>query len=518
MFSSSGDGDVPDTLRTDLLVIGSGPAGIALANEFLGSDVSVLVAESGAVRRSPADRLNEIDSIGIEYVGGTLGRSRMFGGTGQKWVGQCLRLDPLDFEPRDWIPGSGWPIGYDDLEPFYERADQLFHVAGETYDGSILGDVYEEVPQFREDILVSRNTVFSPSRKLGSVFRSTFKHSRNVRVLFDATVVRVLSNSSGDRVTGAEIRSLRGRVLRVECEAVVLCCGAIENARLLLSSGTDGAPGIGNDYGWVGRSYQDHPYSTPAEVIGASDLLQEWYQSVFRGKVQYLPKTALSPEFQRQRRVLNAVVGLRFERDNDSSFGAAYRLFQAVREGERPSASDGLQLLSHPRAIGQLLRWRFGGGSTMLERPTRVLVGVITEQPPECDSYVGLSDRRDALGAQLPQIHWNVGELEWRTERATVEAVASEFARCGLGDVRPFPWLESYREWRQHQVDQYHHAGTTRMSTVPALGVVDVNCQVHEVIGLYVAGGSVFPTSGYANPTLTIVALALRLAHHLAGR
>ena len=299
MFSSAGDNDVPDTLRSDLLIVGSGPAGIALAREFLDSDVSVLVSESGVVRESHADRLNEVDSVGLEHVGGTLGRSRMFGGAGQKWVGQCLRLDPLDFETRDWVPGSGWPIGFDDLGPFYERADQLFEVAGQTYDGTILKEMFEEVPQFGEDIFVSRNSVFSPRRKMGSAFRRTFRQSRNVQVLFDATVVRILSNSEGDRVTGAEIRSLRGRVLRVECDTVVLCCGAIENARLLLASDCDGGPGIGNSYGWVGRSYQDHPYSTPAEVLGASDLLQGWYQSVFRGKLQYLPKTALSPVFQR---------------------------------------------------------------------------------------------------------------------------------------------------------------------------------------------------------------------------
>jgi len=172
MFSSAGDNDGPDALRSDLLIVGSGPAGIALAREFLDSGVSVLVAESGMVRGSHADRLNEVGSVGLEHVGGTLGRSRMFGGAGQKWVGQCLRLDPLDFQKRDWVPGSGWPIGFDDLESFYERAARLLKVEGQTYDSRILEDVGEEVPQFGEDIFVSRNSVFSPRRKLGALFGS----------------------------------------------------------------------------------------------------------------------------------------------------------------------------------------------------------------------------------------------------------------------------------------------------------------------------------------------------------
>jgi choline dehydrogenase-like flavoprotein len=151
--------------------------------------------------------------------------------------------------------------------------------------------------------------------------------------------------------------------------------------------------------------------------------------------------------------------------------------------------------------------------------PQRIQLLIHVEQAPNWDSRVRLSRERDDLGQRRIAVDWRLSDLERRTVRALLLTVRAEFARLGLGRVRQAGWLEDAddADWAQHFRDAYHHIGTTRMGTDPSQGVVDTNCLVYGVRGLYVAGSSVFPTSGTANPTLTIMALAVRLADHLKG-
>jgi choline dehydrogenase-like flavoprotein len=159
---------------------------------------------------------------------------------------------------------------------------------------------------------------------------------------------------------------------------------------------------------------------------------------------------------------------------------------------------------------------RFALGRSTLARPATIWLQAHAEQSPNPESRVVLARERDALGSNRARVEWRLTDLDRRTVETMAATVDAEFRRLGLAEGELPAWLsDAGSDWAGRCRDSYHHLGTTRMADDPAQGVVDRDCQTHGVSGLYAAGGSVFPTSGFANPTLTIVALALRLADHL---
>ena len=139
-----------------------------------------------------------------------------------------------------------------------------------------------------------------------------------------------------------------------------------------------------------------------------------------------------------------------------------------------------------------------------------------SEQSPNPDSRVTLSDQRDRFGLPRAKLTWRLNSLDKLTVRKSVELIAQEFERLHIGRVTPDRWLVSDdRTWPDFVRGGYHHLGTTRMGSNPRTSVVNSDCRVHGLANLYVAGSSVFPTGSHVNPTLTITALALRLAQHL---
>jgi choline dehydrogenase-like flavoprotein len=148
----------------------------------------------------------------------------------------------------------------------------------------------------------------------------------------------------------------------------------------------------------------------------------------------------------------------------------------------------------------------------------RVDLYAMVEQAPDPESRVTLSEKRDALGMPLSRIDWKISEHELRSVRRLGELVGQQLEAAGLPRHTAAHWLEGGARWRSHFTDRAHHMGTTRIAANPREGVVDENCQVHGVDGLFVAGSSVFPTAGHANPTQMIVAMALRLGDWLEAR
>jgi choline dehydrogenase-like flavoprotein len=222
-------------------------------------------------------------------------------------------------------------------------------------------------------------------------------------------------------------------------------------------------------------------------------------------------RLSLAPERQREEAVLAAHAHVAWSPPPGAV--AARRLRErslttrqrAAALGEVASGLPGLAAAGARRARGLSSAPR--SGEMWLE--------VSCEQAPDPDSRVFLGEGKDALGMPEAVVDWRIGERERKTMRAMVDAVAAEFLRLDLARVEPAPWLDEAKNWSAQVSDAFHHMGTTRMSPDPADGVVDADCRVHGVDNLFVAGTSVFPTSGASNPTLTAVALAMRLADHL---
>jgi choline dehydrogenase-like flavoprotein len=521
-FRNYGDGARIDA---DVCIIGAGPAGLALAHEFLGSAKKVVLLESGGLRRDPdVDALNEAESVGLSHRGSVDGRARLFGGTTRLWEGQCVPLAELDFVRRDWVAHSGWPISKADLNPYYRRAETFFGIGGERYDATVAERFDIVSPPLDRTALTYDFAVLVPRPELRKVYRSPFKDARNVLTLLHATATRIKLREDGGGVDHVDVRSPEGACGEVRATAVVLTAGGIENARLLLTSNDVHATGIGNRHDLVGRFLQEHPTARPARIeTGTSAGLVRLY-SLLHGKrgLRYLPKIGLAPERQRAARMLNCSARVAFEFGADSGAGAAQRLYSAVRRGHWPEQPAGglWRVASDPLEVVHLARRyaarRYARGRASDSGLATLWLETSAEQVPNPESRVTLSRRCDRFGSNLPRIEWRLTDLDRRTAETFTEAVAAEFERLGLARLRPAKWLhDEDGGWRSEFSDSYHHMGTTRLAEDAKRGVVDEHCAVHGCRGLHIAGSSVFPTSGCANPTLTIVALSLRLADRL---
>jgi choline dehydrogenase-like flavoprotein len=505
-------------LDADVCIIGAGAAGIALATEFLDTRARVILVESGGLRRSAAtERLNDGEASGLEPTSLTAGRARALGGTTVLWAGQCLRADPATFEERPWVPYSGWPLEYRELEPFYRRAETLLRIRGKTYDERVWDDFRVERPSFDRHRLMHRFTVWCPHPDLGRLCRRALAASRNVTVLLHTTATEIRVTPAGDRFDHLRVATLDGQAGRVRARACVVAAGGVENARLLLASNGVHAAGLGNRHDVVGRFFQDHPNGHCATIVSEDAArLQDLYGLFYRRRVRYLPRLVLSAELQRSREVLACAAHPVFHFGEESGIEAARRIVRPLRRRQRPTnvGRDLGRIARDAPRLGSVALRRFAHGRSAREQPVLVTLQTHAEQAPNPDSRVVLSRRRDDLGLPLPTVEWRLTDLDRRTAETMVRGVAEEFGRLGLGAVRPEPWLADSR-WTRHVVDSYHHMGTTRMGADRKTSVVNRDGQVHGVTGLFVAGSSVFPAAGHASPTLTIVALAIRLGDHL---
>ncbi len=507
-FAGHPDGAAFDV---DVCVVGAGPVGIAVAREFAGSATSVLVIETGGLEPAPeTELLNDGETPGLPLPTLLDGRTRAFGGATKLWPGQCIRLDDADFAARDWVPDSGWPITAADLLPFYRRAEDWFGIGGDAFDERAWARFGLTPPPFAADRLVHRSSIYTPFPDTGSHLREEFAGSSNIRVLLHAVAVRLHAGADGS-VESVDLRALDGRTGSVRAGAVVLAGGGVENARLLLVSE------LGNRHDTVGRWFSEHPTLWVDLDVERPEALQRFYGRLGRRTIRYLPKIRLSPLAQRAQRVLNGVADVTYELREPAGRVAARELSSALQGRRLPRGLGAADVAGAARELGPVAAAafrRFALGRPSAAPLDRARVKVLMEQAPNRDSRITLAAEQDALGVPKARVDWRLTELDRRTAEVLTGTLDAEFRRLGLGRLRDLDRLAD-DGWTDGVEEACHHMGTTRMSVDPRSGVVDADLQVHDVPGLYACGSSVFPTGGYANPTLTIVALALRLADHL---
>ena len=511
-FNRTGD---TTAFEADVCIVGSGAAGLTVA-AHLGRRLRVLVAEAGGHQPDAGSLVGE--AADWAFNGFEAGRARVFGGGTTLWAGQCIRLDPIDFERRSWVPHSGWPITADALSPFYDRAEAFMGVPGAVYDSRTWQRCGIPVPCFAGADVQAKFSVFMPQPDFAKHVGRALVGRGNVDLLLNAAVTSVDVHTGG-AVAGLAIRGEGGRAGQVRARAYVLCGGGIENARILLASDSVMAGGVGNGHGLVGRFFQDHPSGTTAVIAPCETaVVQNQFRQLRKAGRRYWPKLALTEAAQRRSQTLNANAIMLYDYDEQSPLTRAKAVVAAAR-ARKPAkiATEGMRLLRHAPELGYRAAHTVATGKAPTFRPSRVMLKAHVEQPPDPDNRVSLSAERDRFGMPLPRLAWRVGTEELRTLGAVTDAVGAVFHRLGWGEMKREPWLdEGPAAARAHLHDTYHHHGTTRMAAAASEGVTDTDCLVFGTKNLYVAGSSVFPTCGYANPTLTIVALAIRLGDHLA--
>ena len=510
--------------ESELCIIGAGAAGITIAQEFLGSGISVLLLESGGYKwEASTQELYRSEVAGLEHKGIHDGRARIFGGTTTLWAGQTLPLDDLDFECRPWVAESGWPLCRRDLEPFYRRAQRVLHL--DPINDRTRQWAYSRFPAIDPARLSAQMSHFSPRPNFAATYRRQLSAAKNIQVLLHANAVRLEANSSASIVRTVAIKSLCGKQGRVRARLYVVCCGGIETPRLLLASDEVERHGLGNRHDLIGRYFQDHVQHRPARVKLTNPENLSFLRLFHRDGVAYSPRLVLSSVLQRKRRTLSACLGCvpaNHLMDDGSPVEAARRVYRRIFKAYMAEglAKDLRLTLAAPRDVAAAAVRRFWKGEPALKRQGDVSLELQTECEPNASSRITLTQDTDPLGMPRVRLDWRLTPLFTHTVRVAVETFDHELRRFGLGriDFRSFESSSTETQVQGFFTDMYHHIGTCRMSSDPSKGVVNADCQMHTVENLFIGGSSVFPTSGYSNPTFTIIALAIRLADHIKAR
>jgi choline dehydrogenase-like flavoprotein len=507
-----------DRLEADVCIVGAGAAGITIARELDGCGRRVVVLEGGGRSVAPgAQDLYGSVVVGLAHGGIHGMRFRVFGGSTTRWAGQVLPLFDVDFERRDWVPGSGWPLTRDELEPFYRRATALMEVR--PFERDPAGGwptALPGPPAFNRATLIPYYSQFGPHPDFAVHHGPALERSTNVEVLLDANVVALDPDASSSYVGRARVRSLSGRQIEVRAQHFVLCAGGIEVSRIMLASDELCEGGLGNGHDLVGRYFQDHPGLEVAPLVGDRRELARLFGPVRDAGIKLHSYFAMAFERQRDERLLHAS-GASIFRQPDS-IRAGKVLFNAIRQPER-RGELGRASVTVARNPMPLLRsgWRYLRRRPALDTSATPVLTVGGEQAPNPDSRVRLGEERDALGMRRAILDWRLTEHEIRTWRRMAELAALEFERLGLArvDLERFALPDDPRALSGMIVDAGHHMGTARMADDAREGVVDRDCRVHGLENLSIASSAVFPTGGFSNPTLTIIALAVRLADRL---
>jgi choline dehydrogenase-like flavoprotein len=519
-----------ENIEADVCIIGSGPAGATLAIELAQTAFRVVLIESGGREREvESDALNEIESIGWpRTLDQWIVRNRILGGSSATWRGKCAPFDDLDYEERDWVPNSGWPVKLQELAAYLERsAPHLGIGTGTGYTGAEFWKIANrrsETPSFDENLLAPYFWQFSkdkhnPFDYVRFAKRLVAGEARHARILLHATVTQISTNESGTMAESVEVRGRDGRTRVIAAPQIVLCAGGIENARLLLASNRQFPAGLGNHNDLVGRFLMDHPRGPIATFDPQkSDAVLRWF-GLYNvksklGSHRFRHGLQLSPSYQRKHGLLNCAVFLEERLTEDDPWSAIIRLLRG--QGSLPR--DALYIGSNVGIVAKGLNQYFIEKKGLQRKFEKIELLGIVEQPPNPDSRLTLSDRLDHYGMPLARIDWKVSKQEQETVKVTAKLVASEFTRLGLEPPQLENWILNDQGFPEGIRDVAHPTGTTRMSEHSRAGVVNPNCEVHGIQGLFVIGSSVFPTASHANPTQMIVAFAIRLADLLKAR
>lgn len=523
MFINGSEVPAGVVVESEVCIIGAGAAGIAMALELNGAPFRVSLIEAGGFDYPEDGQQNyQGTQSGIPYAELDTARLRYFGGTTNHWGGYCRPLEEIDMEARDWIPHSGWPIWLEEITRYYPRAAEIIGLDPHLFDGkhwsaaSGLPVLRTDPARFRTGATLIRPTHF------GTVYQMDIGNSTNVTCYTNASVVDLVIGQYDSTVREVSVVNQQGERSIFRAKHFVLACGGLENPRMLLNANKVRPNGIGNDYDVVGRYFMDHRVSMPGMIL-LSDMATDlnFYRLNRMPSGQMVEGSLhLSAETARAEKICGAQFSAEPHQGVRSQGDVS---LTKLREGLSRFIDGGgwmPDFVSHlgnvvrdiDHVAGNIARRVSGSDGDM----TTWLLKMEVEQTPNPDSRVTLNDDTDDFGLRRINLHWETREIEKRTVMRSLELLGEELGRLGVGRVK-IDMADDPNVWSRFDTWGYHLAGTTRMSDSPKEGVVDANCRVHGVGNLYIAGNSVFPTIGTCNPTFTITALAVRLAHHLKG-
>ena len=531
-------------ISTDICIVGAGAAGITIALKLAEAGVAVVLLESGG--------LNEENDTQALYQGQVVDeklhspvdkyRQRRFGGSTTIWGGRCMPFDPIDFEKRDYIAESGWPINYQDVAQYYPEASKLCEIGEPNFK---INNAQENAPNiikgFSSDIISTQSIEkFSCPTNFAQRYGHRLESNANVTVILHSNCTAIELTEDGKSVSYLQVKTLKNTSFKVSAKKFIIAMGGLETPRLLLASCSVNKAGVGNEHDVVGRYYMCHMAGNIGEVK-LNGSVHEVYHNYFLSPDGIYSRRRLSlyEDIQKEQKIGNMIARLHFPRISDpihkiGVLSSLYIVKNLISYEYGKRLNDGsikpLEYIKHlfniitdPVDITKfLIHWITKRTFAARKFPSIILSNrnnlfsfdVHGEQEPNVNSRVSLIDATDPLGMPQIKVDWHYTKNDILTVKRTLDIFAAEFERKNIGTVY---YDESKIEEELLRFGAYggHHIGTARMGNDVKNSVVDANCKVHGVSNLFIAGSSVFPTSSQANPTLTIVAMSLRLADHL---
>ena len=548
-------------LRARLVVVGCGPAGIVSALEAANRGVDVVVIETGNRRQRPDyQKLSVANRRRPElHAPVDLTVSRQIGGTSSIWGGRCVPYDPIDFIQRDITSESVWPVKYDELQEFFERACQWFKCGRPSFDISNLEHLPGRMVPGLVDgaILTSSLERWSLPTDFGKAYVTELRDATSVQIIADTTCVRINLDEDQTRVASVDCKTLSGCSFTVVADDFIVAAGGLESTRLLMCSPGRKGRSLGDHSGHLGHWYMAHLEGVIADIVlstRAADTVYSYERDIDGSYVRR--RFTFAPDYQVEHQLPNIAGWIANPEMPDASHGSpllsltylmlisplgsmlappAIRL--SLTGTHIPGAPYGmskrspiwphlLNILRHPIetlsfAVDFGVKRVFAHGRKppgfFVSSPAnRYPLQYHAEHLPHYESCVRLSTDLDDLG--MPRLDIDI--------RFTDEDIAGVLAAhrhwdqllqsSGVGRLEYLAG-DLASAVRVRTGGGFHQVGTTRMSTDPALGVVDENLAVHGVPNLHVVSSSVFVTSSQANSTFMVVVFALRLIEHLYG-
>lgn len=520
----------------DLCVVGSGIAGILLVTELAQSYRDICIIESGAWKPDDdTQSLYALNSVGYPIRKHYQSRIRYFGGSCNIWAGRAMMYNEIDFMPRPWLDNISWPIEFSELDRYYASATEYLRLP--SYDKlkaenwrAALSDFeisLVQSPHFKANVSLFAK---APARfGFKTKYYKAIRSSSAITLYVNSNVVNLHLDEYLSSVVRVDVACLNGVRYAIRAKTVVLACGGLENTRILLASDKQMPHGIGNHSGLLGGYYMDHPRAVFGRVKLSKKLKLDHLlgMPVKGGKMQL--GIGLSEKIQAEEGLLNNYLTLEpcYSIGSMELYEAFVKLMKRLlRKGysgkrfdfknqEMAEVPEMIYLLTPKELLPHFIYYTYYKYSRLVKHVvanlTHLSIVNYSEQEPDMASRVYLDNEKDRLGMPKLALDWKLSDRSLNSSLRLMHLIDKHFRSRGAGFVE-----ENLVEIKElPYTDASHHLGTTRMSADPEGGVVNVNCQVHGVNNLYVAGSSVFPTAGHANPTLTIAAMSLRLADHL---
>jgi choline dehydrogenase-like flavoprotein len=495
----------------DYTIIGAGVAGILLALKLVEKKKSVLIIESGHFEEDEKRQiLNQVEQTGKTVENAVNGRKRAVGGTSIAWGGQSLPFSKLDFEQRAWVKNSGWPIDFEDLKPYYSLANRFLNIDEFDYEDDVFKRINYKKIIFKEDHFYQHFSKWAPKPNLKKLYNESLK--KNVTIIYNAVLTKIDLDIEG-KAQKILITNYDNKHVYIQVNRLLLATGGIETNRILLANNHQIKEGIGNHSGWLGKCFMEHPC---IEIGTLSHPNIYKLQSVFNTHVydkrKYSIRISLTALAQQKYNLVNGSVLIDFNRyktDADNPY------IQLINLKDFRYLIHFKKIVKHWKSYFLSIK-AFFKDKFVYKHKSSPTISLMMEQEPMQNSFIELSEQKDAFGVPKAKINWAISFKTWESVNAITQFLKAEFKRLSLADISIHPHVVLDNDnWETYLTDVNHHMGGTRISETPERGVVDKNLKIWGHDNIYICSSSVFPTGSHSNPTLTIMALGLRLVDHL---